>query len=144
MDFHVTSASDEDKDALATLRVIAMQESLEAIGRFDPARARERFLATWCTEHTHKIEAGEQLAGFYVVEPKSDHLWLAHLYIHPDFQSKGVGGVILDAIKQQSTETGLPIRLGALRQSRSNDFYQKHGFHQTHEEEWDIYYEYRP
>lgn len=38
----------------------------------------------------------------------------------------------------------MPIRLGALRGSESNRFYQRHGFEQTDEAEWDIYYVRRP
>ena len=35
-------ASDEDFEALLSLRMAAMQESLMRLGRFDPQRARER------------------------------------------------------------------------------------------------------
>jgi hypothetical protein len=38
-------AKPEEGNALAELRVEAMRESLERIGRFDPSRARERFLS---------------------------------------------------------------------------------------------------
>ena len=41
------AASLADGEALASLRVAAMRESLERIGRFDPQRARQRFLATF-------------------------------------------------------------------------------------------------
>ena len=36
--------SNSDADLLADLRVRAMKESLEAVGRFDPIRAKSRFL----------------------------------------------------------------------------------------------------
>ncbi len=34
----------------------------------------------------------------------------------------------------------MPVRVGALRGSASNRFYQRHGFVQTSEDEWDVYY----
>ena len=34
----------------------------------------------------------------------------------------------------------MPVRVGALRGSSSNGFYQRHGFMRTAEDEWDIYY----
>lgn len=34
----------------------------------------------------------------------------------------------------------MTVSLGALRDSPSNRFYQRHGFVQTAEDEWDIYY----
>ncbi len=38
-------ASADDAEALVTIRIAAMRESLERIGRFDPQRARDRFLS---------------------------------------------------------------------------------------------------
>lgn len=46
-----TAASPDDAEALATLRVEVMRESLERIGRFDPVRASERFLTGFSPEH---------------------------------------------------------------------------------------------
>ncbi len=67
---------------------------------------------------------------------------LDHFYVHPDFQRSGLGGDVLERIKADSKERELPVRLGALRKSRSNDFYLKHGFVKTGEGEWDIYYQF--
>ena len=55
------AASDADAEDLAALRVRAMQLSLEQLGRFEPRRARARFVETFCAAHTRHIE--EFLAG---------------------------------------------------------------------------------
>lgn len=144
MKYEEIQASSEDGSILAELRVTSMKDSLTAIGRFDPERARERFLSTFSPKNTTKILHGEELVGFFVVELLEGHLSLAHLYVHPEFQGSGIGGSVLSQIKQFAHELRLPIRLGALRGSRSNQFYCQHGFRKTHEEEWDIYYEYVP
>ena len=47
-------------------------------------------------------------------------------------------------VKEAAVYTGLPIRLGALKQSESNNFYKNRGFVLTHQEEWDNYYEFSP
>jgi len=121
-----------------------MKDSLQAIGRFDPSRARERFLSNFEPEKTHCLFDGGQLLGFYVLIPKRSHLFLDHLYIHPDYQGRGAGSQILGKIKEVSKSSGLPVRLGALKQSKSNNFYKNHGFVMTHQEEWDNYYEFSP
>lgn len=41
-----------DLDALVELRVVAMQPSLEKLGRFNPARARQRLIDEYSPEHT--------------------------------------------------------------------------------------------
>ena len=131
----------EDVAALAELRVAAMKESLEAVGRFDPNRARERFLSGYNHEKTKKVLLEGELVGFYVLLDKTDHFYLDHLYIHPSFQCKQLGSQLMERIKAFAADAGLSIRLGALKESRSNDFYQSHGFVKTHEEAFDNYYE---
>ena len=83
-----------------------------------------------------------KLVGFYVTHNKDDHIHLNHLYFSPEYQGLGLGTKVLAVIKGQAQEIGLPIRLAALRDSRSNGFYKNNGFRYTHEEEWDIYYEF--
>ncbi|MDA9352408.1 GNAT family N-acetyltransferase [Porticoccaceae bacterium] len=135
-------ATPDDKEILADLRLSAMKDSLNNIGRFDPKRARDRFLQTFVSKSTQKIYLDGVLVGFYVLKKIEDHLSLDHLYCMPKFQNLGIGGYILESIIDSSRRNNLPIRLGALKKSRSNDFYIKHGFINTHETEWDIYYEF--
>lgn len=141
MNYRIYEVEEGEKEALAELRIAAMRPSLEAVGRFDPDRARSRFLDNFRRDSTRKIEVDGRLAGFYVLKEKADHLYLDHMYIRPELQGNGLGSLILEGIIVEAQERGLPLRLGALRGSRSNQFYQSHGFVQTHEEEWDIYYE---
>lgn len=79
-----------------------------------------------------------------LIRPEPDHLLLDHFYIVPLHQGKGVGAAVLDTILSDADTQALPVRLGALRGSGSNRFYQRHGFVKTHESEWDIYYSREP
>ena len=144
MRYEELETTKEDARNLADLRVESMRESLTAIGRFDPERARERFLSSFEPKNTSKIVVGGKLAGFIVTEIQKDHIFLSHLYLHPEYQGSGIGGELLGKIKQQGQARQLPIRLGALRESRSNQFYERHDFRKIHEDEWDIYYEFVP
>lgn len=136
-----TTAHDDDIDTLAELRVDAMKLSLEAIGRFDPVTARTHFKDKYCATVTTKVLLSDELVGFYVLLDKGDHLFLDHIYIQPANQGLGLGGIVLDSIKDIARQKNLPIKLSALRDSASNIFYKKHDFIKTHEEEWDIYYQ---
>ena len=130
----------EDADALATLRLEAMRESLERIGRFDAVRARERFLGGFDPQHTRHIVAGGQRVGFVVVRPVDGGLLLDHLYIAPEFQRRGIGAAVLAAVFAQADARAQPLRVGALKDSASNRFYQRHGFELVERAEWDNYY----
>lgn len=129
-----------DAEALVALRIEAMRESLERIGRFDPVRARERFLAGFSPEHTRHIETGGQKVGFVVVKPQADCVLLDHLYIHPGSQGKGIGGMVLSQVMEEASAKGLPVRVGALRDSDSNRFYTRHGFQLVAQSEFDNHY----
>jgi len=135
-----TPAAEADFEALLALRIEAMRDSLERLGRFDPDRARERLRGTFRPECTWHIEADGERVGFYCLRPDGDGLRLDHLYVHPSAQGRGVGGQVLRRILQDADRRGVGVTLSALRGSDSNRFYRRHGFVPTGEGEWDIDY----
>lgn len=136
-----SSVTTADFDELVGLRIAAMRESLERAGRFDPERARERLRASFHPECTEFILLEGRRVGFCTLRPVEDGSFhLDHLYVHPDCQSRGVGSFALRRMLAVADAKGVPVRLGALRESASNRFYQRHGFVKTGEDEWDVYY----
>lgn len=140
----ITPCRQADGVELACLRERAMRASLEAVGRYDPVRVKQRFLGTFNPDNTKKIMHEGCIAGFFVVLNKADHIYLDHLYVDPAFQSKKIGAAALSRVMKLAQEKAKPIRLGALKQSRANKFYLAHGFQKTHEGEFDNYYEWDP
>jgi GNAT superfamily N-acetyltransferase len=135
-----TPAAAGDLEALADLRAAAMRDSLERLGRFDPERARQRLRDNWTPAHTWVFSVEGRRAGFYSLRPFDGGLRLDHLYVLPDFQNLGLGSRVMRRIAAQADEAGLAVHLGALRDSQSNVFYQRHGYVKTSEDDWDIYY----
>lgn len=129
-----------DADALVALRIAAMRESLERVGRFDPVRARDRFLAGFVPGATHHIERANVRVGFFVVKQQDGGLLIDHLYIHPHCQGQGLGGAVLAHVFAQADAQAVPVRVGALRGSASNRFYLRHGFVLVETGEFDNYY----
>lgn len=130
----------EDLETLVALRIDAMRESLERIGRFDPVRARERFVSGFSPGHTRHIVSGGQRVGFVVVKPGDGELLLDHLYVRPGAQGCGIGAAVLALVFAQADATGLSVRVGALRESASNRFYLRHGFRLVDRGEFDNQY----
>lgn len=133
-----------DFEELADIRVAAMRESLERVGRFDPVKARQRLRNSFSPNHTRGIIFEEKKAGFYSVRPSTEGLSLDHLYLLPEFQRHGIGSVVINKIFEEADHLGVPVLTGALRESASNRFYQRHGFTKTSESDWDIYYIRKP
>lgn len=135
-----STAKANDFEALVALRIEAMRESLERVGRFDPARARERFRSGFSPTHTRHIELGGKRVGFFAVKPEAAGLLLDHLYVHPNYQGKGIGGAVLAQVFTEADQSGFAIRVGALRESESNRFYSEHEFQLVEQSEFDNYY----
>ena len=144
MNIALRNTTQSDADTLVAIRIAAMRESLERIGRFDPQRARERFLASFDPALCRFIEVDGVLSGFVLIRPQDDHWLLDHLYILPEHQGKGIGAAVLQEVFVNADVQRMPIRLGALRGSDSNRFYLRYGFIATDEAEWDIYYVRQP
>ena len=117
-----------------------MRESLERVGRFDPVRARERFLSGFSPKHTQHVLAGSERVGFFVLKRQEKNLLLDHLYVRPAYQGKGIGAAVLAQVFIESAAAGLPVRVGALRDSDSIRFYVRHGFTLVERGEFDNYY----
>lgn len=129
-----------DAETLVNMRIDAMRESLERVGRFDPQRARDRFLSSFDPAFCRFIIADGVSVGLVVVKPADDCVVLENLYILPEHQGKGIGSAVLDSVFADADSRSVPVKVGALRGSDANRFYQRHGFQKVDEEEWDIYY----
>ncbi|MFG6489447.1 GNAT family N-acetyltransferase [Roseateles sp. BYS78W] len=128
--------ADADFEAMLALRIEALRESLERLGRFNPDVARARLKSQFRPEWMQHLVVNGERVGYFTVEPREGELRLHHLYVKPAAQGQGVGAWVLDRIKAQ----GRPITLAALRDSRANDFYRRHGFRVVEEQDFDIEY----
>lgn len=57
---------EEESEELVRLRIEAMRDSLERVGRFDAMRARQRFLDGFVTDFTRHILLEQTRVGFYL------------------------------------------------------------------------------
>jgi GNAT superfamily N-acetyltransferase len=139
----------EDFESMLALRIEAMRPSLERLGRFDPARARERLLAGFAPKHMrHIVLDGSERIGFVTVKPELDAaglevLRLDHLYLRTAHQGQGVGAWVMAWVKAQAMNGKRIVDVTALRDSEANRFYQANGFMLKSEEPLDIHYRWR-
>ena len=137
---HYEAATAADAEDLVAIRIAAMRESLERIGRFDAQRARDRFLAGFEPALTRHVVVGDSRVGFVVVRPQDDGLLLDHLYIEPTAQGRGIGAAVMADVLADADARGLRVRVGALRESAANRFYERHGFECVETTQWDVLY----
>lgn len=130
----------DDFEELLALRIEAMRESLERLGRFSPERARERLQKSFYPEHSEHVLLDGERVGFHTFRPADHAFHLEHLYLRPRCQSMGIGSFVLKRLLAKADEAQAVVYVGALRESASNRFYQRHGFLQTGQGEWDVHY----
>lgn len=129
-----------DLDGLVAIRIAAMRDSLERIGRFDAGRARARLASGFVPDDTRHIVVDGARVGFVVARPDAGALLLEHLYVLPHAQGLGIGAAVLAQVLANADVAGLPVRVGALRDSDANRFYVRHGFQLVESGEFDNYY----
>ena len=131
----VTEADFED---LLALRIAAMRESLERLGRFDPQRARERFRAGFEPQQLRRILVDGRPVGCVALKPEADGWRVDQFYIAPEAQGRGIGGLVMQRLIAEAA--GRPMRVAVLKRSDANRFYQRHGFVLQSESEFDLEY----
>jgi len=133
-----------DFEALLALRIRAMQPSLEALGRFDPQRARERFASIFASEHMHHVLRSGQPVGCVTLRPKPGALRMDHLYIEPTAQGQGIGAWVMDWACAVADLRQHTLELAALQGSNANRFYQRHGLVEVSRSDFDVEYRRMP
>ena len=141
MNHQFSPALESDFDDLVELRIAAMRESLEAVGRFNPERMRERLRSYFVPEEFTKVTVDTKLVAFYAVSKETDHLYLGHLYVLPSFQGRGLGAMVMKEVILRSKAERLPVRLRVLTSSQAKNFYQRYGFEVKSMDELDSFCE---
>ena len=135
---------EDDFEDMLIIRIAALRESLERLGRFDPQVARARLTAGFLPQYMHHIEVDGFRAGFVTLRPtqggEPPTLKLEHLYLLPSMQGQGLGSWVLQWAQAQARAAKCDIVLSALQQSDANRFYLRHGFVKIGESDFDIDY----
>ena len=117
----------EDFDAVTILWRVAREKSLpefqRAKGHFfyeDQDYFRDHVLKE---NHVFVVEVDERPVAFMAMRDD----FIDHLYVHPDYQNRGIGKDLLALARQRSPEHIWLYTLQINRNARA--FYEKNGFH---------------
>ena len=132
---------DADFDDLLALRLRTLRASLERLGRYDPQRAAQRFRTTFRPADTRRILFEGKSAGCVAFWAEPGAMRVEHFYIDAAYQRCGLGSAVLGRLFNEALPAVTCFRVGALRGSDANRFYERHGFVRVSDSEWDIEYE---
>ena len=137
-DWVLRPAVELDAQWIAELRAVALRADLERLGRFDPIRVRQRFLAAFEPAVTKVVLVNGREAGSIAVRPDAGSLWIEHFYLAADLQGTGVGSRVL---RHLLTDHGSQhtFRLNVLQGSRARSLYERNGFVVEREDPIDVF-----
>ena len=138
MTWTLRESSPADASWMAELRAIVMRPDLERLGRFDPARVRQRFLDGFEPRHTLVIDVEAVPVGLIAVRPHADTLWIEHFYLQSQHQGRGLGGAILRHVMAEHRDDR-PFRLNVLQGSPARRLYERNGFTLEREDSVDVW-----
>lgn len=117
-----------DCDLLANLRAEAMEESLARLGRFDPVRARDRFIKNFDPPNSRHLVVNGERVGVIVVKRFGDRVVLENLYLYRRAHGRGIGSLALRELCDEADHAALPIHVTVLKESDAIRFYERFGF----------------
>jgi len=141
-EWSLEGCQNEDMSLLSELRVRAIMPSLKVVNRFEAIRVVQRFTNDFQPEQTYKIILDNNLAGFFVMEEEDTYFYLPYFYIDPLSQDTQLGSLVLASLIEKAQAAKKGIQICALKGCQTKQFCLEQGFVYSHEETYDIYYEY--
>jgi|TARA_B110000908_G_C9994969_1_gene331485 ribosomal protein S18 acetylase RimI-like enzyme len=120
-------AKKEDIDFLLLLRKKSMNKQLKKAGIVmnsseHLARVEEFFY------DSHMILRNRKAIGLLKLGLKTHSLHIRQFQILPEFQSKGIGTLVINVVKKRALQLCLPITLNVLVNNPARALYLRHGF----------------
>lgn len=116
MKFVLRSVTDADRDWLFKLRATTMRGYIERTwGPWDETDQHARFDASFNPAILQIVVVGGRDAGLLHLERESAELYLTNLFVHPDFQNRGLGSAVVRHVQAQARTLGVPVRLQVLK-----------------------------
>ena len=129
------SESRVTRETLFSLYGLALREFVESVYGWDESFQKQRFDATYAEKDTFIVLAGTIVAGYVVVEERSESNHIALLLLPPEFQRVGIGREVMYKVIAQAKSRGKPVTLSCFKSNEAAlQFYQRLGFI-VHEEE---------
>lgn len=130
-------ATPADADAIRDLVTAAYQHYTPLIGRTPLPMLADHALAireheVWVLED----EADRTLLAVIELEPRSDHLWVENVAVHPARQGRGLGRRLLRHAEAEASRHSLSeLRLLTNERYTANlAMYERYGYRETHRE----------
>jgi len=117
-------ALETDLPALAQLHEEGLRPYAEVFYRWDP----RTFAGEFRPSEGRVLEWRSEVAGFYLIQSREDHLFLAELHVDSRLRNHGLGALLARCALAEAEAEALPLRLWVLRNNPARQLYLRLGF----------------
>jgi GNAT superfamily N-acetyltransferase len=116
-----------------------MRWIIERLFGWDEEREDKNFAQFFKLDEVRIITADEQDVGWIQEQVEDTTINLGSFYVTPLMQRQGVGTQVLQILLAHATNQAKAITLAVVKINPAVQFYEKHGFRITHEDEHKFY-----
>jgi ribosomal protein S18 acetylase RimI-like enzyme len=141
MKYQLRKASHADLVPLMRIGHEGIRPYVESLLGWDSQEQERRFREDFHPEQISVIQFEDRVVGYLKVEDKSDHIFLAGIYLSKSVRSVGLGSSIIADLVATARSSGKSIRLQVMRTNPAQSLYQRLGFNITGNSDTHIFME---
>ena|SRR5437868_12191253 len=139
MDIKLRAASNEDFALARNVYFETMRWIIDRLFGWDQAREEKNFAQFFKLDEVRIITADARDVGWIQEQVDGTTINLGSFYITPAMQRYGIGTQVLQALLAQAKSQSKAITLSVVKINPALQFYEKHGFRITHEDDHKFY-----
>jgi GNAT superfamily N-acetyltransferase len=116
-----------------------MREIIERLFGWDQRREEKSFARFFKLDEVRIITADGQDVGWIQEQISERNINLGSFYVAPRMQGRGIGTQVLRMLLERAASESKAITLAVIKINPARQFYEKHGFRTTHEDEHKFY-----
>ena len=129
MTITIRKANAVDSDFVFAIKKAAFREYVEQVWGWDETHQRELHNKRFGSQDVRIIQFQGNDIGFFSTSCTADSLKVHQLFIHPEYQGRGIGSACMTSILADADIAGKAVNLQVLKiNTRGIAFYQRLGF----------------
>ncbi len=143
--YQLRPVTDADYEFLYALNSTTMRPYVEPIWGWDEDLQRTAFDRRWNPDNQQMIVVDGRDVGRITLNETDDLIYIAQINLLPDFQGKGIGSEVIEAVKADAAHSGRYVELRVLRTNPdARRLYERLGFRVFEETDTHFWMRWRP
>ncbi len=138
MEIAFRPAAEQDFEACRRLYFSAMESTFRELN-IDPVAHSEGFREQWVPAQVRIIQFDGRDLGWVQVIDRWNELFLAQIFVEPEFQRRGIGSSAIRCVTRQAAAKHVPVTLAVIKNNPARRLYMRLGFRTTHEDVFKLY-----